>query len=122
MGENVSIVLCGDEQRVFKPYALQKMLTWISSLWLGLEGIVETPNAAEMSFKDVVKVVVPPPFVFLSTVKALLYSSKVLHHHPWLIQRDTQLYGLPHENISIFLHLLYLFFPKYYHFMSYSSS
>jgi hypothetical protein len=49
-------------------------------------------------------------------------SSRELHHHPWLIQRDTHIDGLALELISVFLHFLSMFFRRYYHFMSLSSS
>jgi hypothetical protein len=39
-------------------------------------------------------------------------SSKVLHHHPSLFQRDTQLDGLPLEFRSVFLHPLSSFLLK----------
>jgi hypothetical protein len=39
-------------------------------------------------------------------------SSKVLHHHPWLFERDTQLDCLPPKVKSVLLHSFSLFLPK----------
>jgi hypothetical protein len=39
-------------------------------------------------------------------------SSKVLHHHPWFFEGNTQPDGLPPKLISVFLHSLSLFFLK----------
>jgi hypothetical protein len=39
-------------------------------------------------------------------------SSKVIHCHPWIFQRDTHLDGIPSELISVLFHPLSLFLLK----------